>query len=94
MNWRAIPIAHWRGPCSARSAPEDLIGILMAQRMMDSPQPPLVFRDFWTGAYQAIDDCGTIGDNAGRGTHEAAVHRPRDRLQIVVRIFRIAQEVT
>ena len=56
MNWRAIPIAHWRGPCSARSAPEDLIGILMAQRMMDSPQPPLVFRDFWTGAYQAIDD--------------------------------------
>ena len=35
---------------------EDLVGILMTQRMMDSPQPPPVFCDFWTGAYQAIDD--------------------------------------
>jgi len=24
--------------------------------MMDSPEPPPVFRDFWTSAYQAIDD--------------------------------------
>jgi CubicO group peptidase (beta-lactamase class C family) len=35
---------------------EDLIGILMTQRMMDSPQPPKVFNDFWTSAYAAIDD--------------------------------------
>jgi CubicO group peptidase (beta-lactamase class C family) len=35
---------------------ENLTGILLTQRMMDSPQPPAVFRDFWTLAYQAIDD--------------------------------------
>jgi CubicO group peptidase (beta-lactamase class C family) len=35
---------------------EDLVGILMTQRLMDSPEPPRVFRDFWTLAYQAIDD--------------------------------------
>lgn len=35
---------------------EDMVGILMTQRMMDSPQPPRVFTDFWTSAYQAIDD--------------------------------------
>jgi CubicO group peptidase (beta-lactamase class C family) len=35
---------------------EELIGILMTQRMMDSPSPPKVFVDFWTSAYQAIDD--------------------------------------
>lgn len=34
---------------------EDMVGILMTQRMMDSPQPPRVFADFWTGAYSAID---------------------------------------
>jgi len=35
---------------------EDMIGILMTQRMMDSPVSPRVFRDFWTSAYQAFDD--------------------------------------
>ena len=35
---------------------EDMVGILLTQRMMDSPQPPRVFSDFWTSAYQAIDD--------------------------------------
>jgi CubicO group peptidase (beta-lactamase class C family) len=35
---------------------EDMVGILMTQRMMDSPQPPRVFTDFWTSAYQSIDD--------------------------------------
>jgi CubicO group peptidase (beta-lactamase class C family) len=35
---------------------EDLAGILMTTRMMESPQPPRVFGDFWTSAYQAIDD--------------------------------------
>ena len=35
---------------------EELIGILLTQREMTSPLPPPVFRDFWTCAYQAIDD--------------------------------------
>jgi CubicO group peptidase (beta-lactamase class C family) len=35
---------------------EDMIGILMTQRLMESPDPPGVFLDFWTSAYQAIDD--------------------------------------
>jgi len=35
---------------------EELIGILMTQRLLTSPEPPAVFRDFWTSAYQAIDD--------------------------------------
>ncbi len=35
---------------------EDLIGIVMTSRMMDSPQTPPVFLDFWTTAYQALDD--------------------------------------
>ena len=35
---------------------ETMTGILLTQRMIDSPQPPAVFADFWTLAYQAIDD--------------------------------------
>ena len=35
---------------------EDMIGILMTQRLMDSPAPSNVYLDFWTLAYQAIDD--------------------------------------
>ena len=35
---------------------EQLTGILLTQRMLDAPHPPAVFRDFWTCAYQAIDD--------------------------------------
>jgi CubicO group peptidase (beta-lactamase class C family) len=35
---------------------EQLVGILLTTRMMDSPAPPAVFVDFWTSAYQAIDD--------------------------------------
>jgi len=35
---------------------EDMVGILMTQRLMESPVPPRVFRDFWTAAYQAFDD--------------------------------------
>jgi CubicO group peptidase (beta-lactamase class C family) len=34
---------------------EELIGILLTQREMTSPEPPDVFQ-FWTCAYQAIDD--------------------------------------
>jgi len=35
---------------------EDMIGILMTQRLWDSPSAPAVQRDFWTSAYQAIED--------------------------------------
>ncbi len=35
---------------------EGMVGILMTQRLMDSPDPPGVFLDFWTSAYQTIDD--------------------------------------
>ena len=35
---------------------ENFTGILLTQRLMDSPQPPHVMVDFWTSAYQAIDD--------------------------------------
>jgi CubicO group peptidase (beta-lactamase class C family) len=35
---------------------EDMIGVLLTQRMMEAPQPPRVFRDFWTSAYQSLDD--------------------------------------
>jgi CubicO group peptidase (beta-lactamase class C family) len=41
---------------SAYSDPKnDFIGILMTQRMMDSPEPPAVFKDFWTGAYRSLE---------------------------------------
>jgi CubicO group peptidase (beta-lactamase class C family) len=33
---------------------EEMIGILFTQRMMDSPEPPKVFSDFWTLAYEAL----------------------------------------
>ena len=35
---------------------EQVTGILLTQRLMDSPQPPRAFVDFWTSVYQAIDD--------------------------------------
>ena len=35
---------------------EGLTGVLLTQRMMDSPQPPSALVDFWTLVYQAIDD--------------------------------------
>jgi len=34
---------------------EGMIGILLTQRMMDSPEPPRVFTDFWTLAYGAME---------------------------------------
>jgi CubicO group peptidase (beta-lactamase class C family) len=41
---------------SAYSDPKnDFIGILMTQRLMDSPEPPAVFTDFWTGAYRTLE---------------------------------------
>ena len=35
---------------------EGLTGILLTQRLMESPQMPQVMADFWTSAYQAIAD--------------------------------------
>lgn len=32
-----------------------VIGILLTQRLMDSPMPPPVYRDFWTLAYAAVE---------------------------------------
>jgi CubicO group peptidase (beta-lactamase class C family) len=34
---------------------EGVIGILLTQRMLDSPEPPRVFTDFWTLAYGAVE---------------------------------------
>jgi len=35
---------------------KQMIGILFTQRMLESPEPPKVFTDFWTLAYGAIVD--------------------------------------
>ena len=35
---------------------EDMIAILLAQRLLTSPRPSDFYTDFWTLAYQAIDD--------------------------------------
>ena len=35
---------------------EDMMLILMTQRAWTSPAPPNVCLDFWTSAYQALDD--------------------------------------
>jgi CubicO group peptidase (beta-lactamase class C family) len=35
---------------------EEMVGILLTQRAWTSPRPPAVCADFWTSAYQAIDD--------------------------------------
>ena len=34
---------------------EGMIGILFTQRMMDSPEPPKVFTDFWMLAYGVME---------------------------------------
>jgi CubicO group peptidase (beta-lactamase class C family) len=44
-----------RGTSGYADPAEDLVGVLMTQRAMESPEPPAVFRDFWTCAYQAVD---------------------------------------
>ena len=35
---------------------EDMVGVLLTQRTMDSPVAPRVYTDFWTTAYSAIND--------------------------------------
>ena len=34
---------------------EQVVAILLTQRLSDSPSPPRVYLDFWTSAYQTID---------------------------------------
>jgi CubicO group peptidase (beta-lactamase class C family) len=34
---------------------EGMIGIRFTQRMMESPEPPKIFGDFWTLAYGAME---------------------------------------
>ena len=34
----------------------EMVGVLITQRAWTSPSPPAVCLDFWTSAYQAIDD--------------------------------------
>jgi CubicO group peptidase (beta-lactamase class C family) len=34
---------------------QDMIGILFTQRMVDSPEPPAIYQDFWTLAYGAME---------------------------------------
>jgi CubicO group peptidase (beta-lactamase class C family) len=35
---------------------EEMVAVLMTQRLWDSPRAPDVQRDFWSSVYQAIDD--------------------------------------
>ena len=54
---------------SAYSDPkEDMVGILMTQRVWDSPRAPGVLLNFWTSAHRAIDDFrwGWPGDQQRR----------------------------
>jgi hypothetical protein len=37
-----------------------MIGILFTQRLMDSPEPPKVFTDFWTLAYATIEQAAWL----------------------------------
>ena len=42
------------GTCAYTDPVERVIGILFTQRMLDSPESPKVFTDFWTLAYGAL----------------------------------------
>lgn len=57
--WNTLGRFGWDGGLGTSSyadPQEDMVGVLLTQRMMDNPAPPKIFRDFWTAAYQAIDD--------------------------------------
>lgn len=45
-----------RGTVAMSDPTNDVVGILMTQRMLESPVQPPVMSDFWTTVYQAIDD--------------------------------------
>jgi CubicO group peptidase (beta-lactamase class C family) len=44
------------GTSWASDPSEEMVAILMTQSLWTSPSPPDVYLDFWTSAYQAIDD--------------------------------------
>ena len=44
------------GTSWASDPAEEMVAILLTQRLWTSPSPPRVYLDFWTSAYQAIDD--------------------------------------
>ena len=44
------------GTSWASDPTEEMVAILMTQAPWASPSPPPVYLDFWTSAYQAIDD--------------------------------------
>ena len=44
------------GTSWASDPAEDMVAILMTQRLWTSPSPPGVYCDFWTSAYQTISD--------------------------------------
>ena len=44
------------GTCAYADPQEQLVRVLLTQRMMDSPVAPKVFNDFWTSVYQALED--------------------------------------
>jgi CubicO group peptidase (beta-lactamase class C family) len=44
------------GTSWASDPKEDIVAILMTQRLWSSPRPPPVSLDFWTSAYASIDD--------------------------------------
>jgi CubicO group peptidase (beta-lactamase class C family) len=56
---RSVGTYGWDGGMGtqwANDPAEDLVGVVMANQMWSSPQPPPAFQDFWTCAYAAIDD--------------------------------------
>jgi CubicO group peptidase (beta-lactamase class C family) len=57
--WSPVGQFGWSGGLGtswASDPAEDLVGVLMTQRMWTSPVPPEICRDFWALTYQAIDD--------------------------------------
>jgi CubicO group peptidase (beta-lactamase class C family) len=58
-DFRSVGTFGWDGGLGTSwySDPKkELAGILLTQRAWTSPSPPDVCLDFWTSAYQAIDD--------------------------------------
>jgi CubicO group peptidase (beta-lactamase class C family) len=59
LDWHSVGTYGWDGGLgtSWRNDPkEGLVGILLTQRAWTSPVAPRVCRDFWTLAYQALED--------------------------------------
>jgi CubicO group peptidase (beta-lactamase class C family) len=57
-SWQTPGRFGWDGgfDTSAYSDPShDSIGILMTQRLMDSPEPSAIARDFWSHAHEALE---------------------------------------